>query len=52
MLLTSYRSVTKRRTGLWGGHKESHIGDGAVETLLDEHIDLFIARVEKEYKKP
>ena len=24
----------------------------AVETLLDEHIDRFIARVEKEYKKP
>lgn len=25
---------------------------GAVEALLDEHIDRFIARVEKEYKKP
>ena len=25
---------------------------GAVESLLDEHIDRFIARVEKEYKKP
>lgn len=25
---------------------------GAVETLLNEHIDRFIARVEKEYKKP
>lgn len=25
---------------------------GAVETLLDEHIDRFIARVEIEYKKP
>ena len=25
---------------------------GAVETLLDEHIDRFIARVEAEYKKP
>lgn len=25
---------------------------GAVEALLNEHIDRFIARVEKEYKKP
>ena len=25
---------------------------GAVETLLDEHIDRFVTRVEKEYKKP